>query len=94
MYADAGWFLDIPGFGPAAGGRPMRNIATTLQTAYNASFDAACMSQLLPGQVSTTWTWRQRHRDTSFGAPRAACSQATDTHAHACSRKLAAPAAD
>ena len=54
MYADAGWFLDIPGFGPAAGGRPMRDIATTLQTAYNASFDAACMAQLLPGQVSTT----------------------------------------
>jgi hypothetical protein len=53
VYADAGWFLDIPGFGPAAGTRPMRGIATTLQTAYNASFDAACMSQLLPGQVST-----------------------------------------
>lgn len=52
VYADAGWFLDIPGFGPAVGSRPMRDIATSLQTAYNASFDATCMAQLLPGQVS------------------------------------------
>ena len=61
VYVDAGWFLDIPGFGATADSRPMRDIAMTLQTAYNASFDATCMAQLLPGQVreyDTAWICR------------------------------------
>jgi len=50
VYADAGWFLDLPAFTDPAQ-RPMRAIAQALQLGYNATFDATCMSQLQPGQV-------------------------------------------
>lgn len=50
VYADAGWFLDLPSFTDPAQ-RPMRAIAQALQLGYNATFDATCISQLEPGQV-------------------------------------------